>query len=212
MLKSRKKPGSNLLIWNMKLATAVLVVAIVTLSCSIGVSQPTGPFFTPPSNSGNVVTNTPEPAPQADDPLLITADEPGSPEEELAPTPEPELTETSRPPLLYYSQAGDTLPVVAVRFGVEPEEITSPDPIPATSLLNPNQLLIIPNRLANTTAPEKLLPDSELVYSPAALDFDITTFVNEAGGYLSTHREWLGTTHWTTGAEIIQRIAVENSD
>jgi LasA protease len=211
VLTNRQKPGANLLIVNIKLASAVLVVLMVTLSCSIGVSQPTGPFFTPPSNSENVVTNTPEPALLADDPLLITADEAGSPEEELAPTPVPELTETLRPPLLYYSQAGDTLPVVAVRFGVAPEEISSPDPIPAKALLNPNQLLIVPNRLANTTAPEKLLPDSELVYSPAALDFDITTFVNEAGGYLSTHREWLGTTHWTSGAEIIQRVAIENS-
>ena len=66
-------------------------------------------------------------------------------------SPTPEVTETSRPPLLYYTQAGDTLPVVAVRFGVEESEITSPDPIPATALLKPNQLLIIPNRLANTT-------------------------------------------------------------
>jgi LasA protease len=210
-MKSHKTPDANLSMMYMKLASAVLVVVIVTLSCSIGVSQPTGPFFTPPSNNGNVITNTPEPVSQADDPLPTSVDDPGILEELPALTPEPELTETSRPPLLYYTQAGDTLPVVAVRFGVETSEITSPDPIPAIALLNPNQLLIIPNRLANTTAPEKLLPDSELVYSPAALDFDITKFVNEAGGYLSTHREWLGTTHWTTGAEIVQRIATENS-
>ena len=38
--------------------------------------------------------------------------------------PEPNST-----PHLYYTQAADTLAVVAVRFGVRPEEITSPDPL-----------------------------------------------------------------------------------
>jgi murein DD-endopeptidase MepM/ murein hydrolase activator NlpD len=123
----------------------------------------------------------------------------------------PEMTETSRPPLLYYSQAGDTLPVVAVRFGVETSEITSPDPIPETTLLEPNQLLIIPNRLANTTIPDKILPDSELVYSPSTVGFDVADYVSEAGGYLSTYKEWLGTTNWTTGADIVERVALENS-
>ena len=114
-------------------------------------------------------------------------------------------------PILYYSQAADTLPVVAVRFGVRPEEITSPDPLPENALLPPNQLLVIPRRLANTTSSQHLLADSELVYSPSAVDFDINAFVNEAGGYLSRYDEWLQSTKTTTGAEIIQRVAIENS-
>jgi len=114
-------------------------------------------------------------------------------------------------PILYYTQAADTLPVVAVRFGVQPEEITSPDPLPETSLLPPNQLLIIPNRLANTTSSQRILPDSELVYSPSATDFDVRSFVEEAGGYLSTYDEWLQSTKTTTGADIVTRVALENS-
>jgi hypothetical protein len=113
---------------------------------------------------------------------------------------------------LYDSQAGDTLPVVAVRFGVEAGEITSPlDPLPIGSLLPPHTLLIIPNKLANTTSQQKILPDSELVYSPSAVDFDVVTYVNQAGGYLSTYREWLGSTQWTSGADVVQRIATDNS-
>ena len=67
-------------------------------------------------------------------------------------------------PILYYAQAADTLPVVAVRFGVKPAEITSPEPIPETTFINPGQLLIIPRRLSNTTSSQHILPDSEVVY------------------------------------------------
>ncbi len=189
---------------------AGLSIAFASLSCSIGASQPTGPFFTPPSNQGAVLSTTQMPVQETQETHLTSVENQVT-EDTPVILPTPEVTETSRPPLLYYTQAGDTLPVVAVRFGVEESEITSPDPIPATALFTPNQLLIIPNRLANTTYPEKLLPDSDVVYSPSAGDFDVDAFVSEAGGFLSTHKEWLGTTNWTTGAEIVERVALENS-
>jgi hypothetical protein len=112
---------------------------------------------------------------------------------------------------LYYTQAGDTLPVVAVRFGVDPAEISSPKPIPETAMLPPNQLLIIPDRFVNTTPSEKILPDSEVVFSPSAMDFDIDAFVSQAGGYLSSYQEYLGSTGWTSGVDIVWRVALENS-
>lgn len=114
-------------------------------------------------------------------------------------------------PVLYYAQSGDSLASVAARFGVDPSQITSPEEIAPVGLLTPNQLLIIPHGLANTTSALHLLPDSELVNSPAAIDLDVTEFVNQAGGYLSRYSEWLGTTEWTSGAQIIQRVALENS-
>jgi hypothetical protein len=43
------------------------------------------------------------------------------------------------------------------------------------------------------------------------VDFDIKTFVEEAGGYLATYHEYLGSTGWTSGADVIQRVALENS-
>lgn len=114
-------------------------------------------------------------------------------------------------PILYYTQAADTLQAVAVRFGVRPEEITSPEPLSDNVLLPPNQLLIIPRRLVNTTAAQHLIPDSEVVYSPSAIGFDIKAFVERAGGYLSTYKEWLQSTKTTSGAEIVARVALENS-
>jgi LasA protease len=186
-----------------------LVLVMASISCSLGATQPTGPFFTPPSSNGMEPTSPPDPVQfQNATPTPGRIEDP--PAEAVA-TATPEGTETSRPPILYYAQAGDILPAVAVRFGVNPDEIISPDVVPQTALLNPNLLLIIPNRLANTTSPEKILPDSELVYSPSAVDFDVDAFVDQAGGYLSTYKEWLGATNWTTGAEIVQRVAIENS-
>jgi len=114
-------------------------------------------------------------------------------------------------PILYYTQAADTLPVVAVRFGVSPSEISSSEPIPETGFIYPGTLLIIPPRLSNTTSSQKLMSDSEIVYSPSAVDFDASTFVNQAGGYLKDQMEWHKSTGMKTGAEVLQRVAIENS-
>jgi LasA protease len=134
----------------------------------------------------------------------------------LEPTPLPQIitpppmTNTA-PPLLYYTQAGDTLPTVAVRFGVLPEEITSPDIVPEEALLNPGQLLVIPDRLGETSPNQQLLPDSEMVFAPSAMDFDVTGFVSTAGGRLSGYQEFLGKSGNVSGAEIIRRVALDNS-
>lgn len=114
-------------------------------------------------------------------------------------------------PILYYAQAGDTLPAVAVRFGVSPSDITSPNPLPERALLQPGQLLIIPRRLANTITSQRLLPDSELVYSPSAADFDVTAYVAQTSGKLRTYEEWMKSTGTVSGAQVIQRVAIENS-
>jgi LasA protease len=127
------------------------------------------------------------------------------------PTATPEIYVVDTAPILYYSQAADTLKVVGTRFGVGSEEISSPDPIPDASFINPGQLLIIPRRLTNTTSSQKLLPDSEVVYSPSAVNFDVEAFTQEAGGYLASYQEWHKSTGMKSGAQIVQRVATENS-
>ncbi|RLD09661.1 MAG: hypothetical protein DRI56_03875 [Chloroflexota bacterium] len=134
----------------------------------------------------------------------------------LTDTPYPTMTPSVTPqvnaePFLYYTQAGDTLPVVAIRFGVNPDEIESPDPIPPKGFIAPGQLLIIPHGLLNTTSNAHLLPDSELVYSPSARDFDVVKYVEDAGGYLSTYSEYLGSIGQASGGEIIAHVALVNS-
>lgn len=123
----------------------------------------------------------------------------------------PTITPTERPPILYYTQAGDTLDALSVRFGVQVNEITSPEPLVQKGLFDPGQLLLIPQRLDKTTSDRQVLPDSEVVDSPSAANFDISAFVTNAGGYLSTYQEYLGSTGWTSGSDIVARVALENS-
>ena len=139
-------------------------------------------------------------------PTLAVSPAPDEPEATPLPTTPPEIA-----PILYYTQAADTLPVVAVRFGVQQDEITSTEPIPAQGFLNPGQLLVIPNRLGETTSSDQLMPDSEVVYSPSTTDFDIAAYLAKAGGKLSTYQEWHKSTGLISGASVITRVAEENS-
>jgi len=119
-------------------------------------------------------------------------------------------TATEKPPILYYTQGGDILEAVALRFGVEITDIMSTVDLPANANLNPDILLIIPDVLEEVGPADHVLPDSEIVYSPSAVDFDVNSFVANTEGYLSTYREWR-TDGWYNGAEVINRVAYENS-
>ncbi len=190
-----------------------LVVAFVSLACAIGVLDQNDPLFNAP-NSVVIGSPTPSLIFPTDGAAPVATDDPLSQAILHSPTdiPTPPAVPVDSAPLLYYTQAGDTLPVIAIRFGVDIDKINSPGgSLPTTGLLTPNTLLVIPHMLVNTTSPTKIIPDSELVYSPSAIDFDVEAYVNDAGGYLSRYREWLGTTEWTTGADVISRIATENS-
>ena len=114
--------------------------------------------------------------------------------------------------MLYYSQSGDTVPSVAKRFNVTEEEVTSSEQLSPTGLIKPGTLLIIPDRIDNNTTPNiQIIPDSEIIFSGTAVDFNVKTYVKQAGGHLSTYREFLNSTGWSTGAQIIERAAYENS-
>ena len=103
---------------------------------------------------------------------------------------------------------------MARRYKVEANEITSPKILPAEGILDTGTLLIIPDRrdkAAQYTSHAQLIPDSEIIFSISALDFDVAQYTRNAGGYLSTYREYLGSTGWMTGAAALERSALENS-
>lgn len=110
----------------------------------------------------------------------------------------------------YFTNPGDTLPAVASRFAVEPDQISSPQPIPAEDFLPPGQELLIPNQIGEIRYPDILLPDSEIVYSPSVKEFRIEEFINDANGYLSTYGETVNGS-WFSGADIVEKVAQENS-
>jgi len=115
------------------------------------------------------------------------------------------------PPILYYSQGGDILNAVAAHFAVEPDDITAANPLPETGLIDPGTLLVIPDRLITYGPDAQIMPDTEVIFSVSAADFDVGAYVEQADGELASYREFLGSTGWTTGTQAIERIAIENS-
>ncbi len=166
------------------------------------------PITTPPAQP----TGSPPPAPTTS-PLETST--PSLPVTETAGTPsiESSLTPTfDVPATTYYAQSGDTLPALAARFGVDASEIRSESALPASGLVPPGTLLVIPDRLTESTTPNiEIMPDSEVVFSATAADFNIAAYIGAANGKLSSYSEYLGSTGWTSGTDEIIRLAYENS-
>ncbi len=168
----------------------------------------------PPALGGGEEVDLPSPSLPVDTqvPTVVegSLDQPiPTPEATAIPTPLPTLS-TAQPPLIYTTQAGDFLQALAARFGVTPGQIISDTAFEPQELIPPGTILYIPDVLGDHTPTTTILPDSEIVFSPSALDFDIEQFVRDAGGYLQDYREYLSS-GWASGAEVIERVAIENS-
>jgi LasA protease len=150
-----------------------------------------------------------------EEPIATATPTPNAPEPLTMPTfpPTPTLPEGEFPDtILYESQPGDTPLAVAVRFGVLPEELISAGgSLPEEgSLIDPGTLLVIPRRLGLTGPDEKLIPDSEMVFSPHASDFDVEAFVASQGGFLNQYGEYVSG-HWRSGAQALAIAARDNT-
>ncbi len=198
--------GGNASLWG-QYATPTPLGGIPTFSSSpapVAATETFSPFVV--SAITNTVTTTPTPTPTFSE-AFVTQETASLVNDTPVPT-------TSAPTVLYYAQSGDWLPAVAVRFGVDLKDIVSPKILPEKGLLDAGTLLIIPDTLDRSlpfTPALQLIPDNELIFSATSLDFDVATYVKDAGGYLSTYREYLGTTEWTAGGREIERLAYENS-
>ncbi len=138
-----------------------------------------------------------------------------------AETPDPQASATMHPintggPMVAYkAQSGDTLEILAKRFGVALNEIISGDnlnlPAPGV-LLQPGILLLIPNRLPDEISPGEItIPDSEIVFARSALGFDLADYVSQQRGHLASYTQYLKTYSWVSGAQAIEHTAVDNS-
>ena len=121
-------------------------------------------FFQPTPVSEPIpatITPTPPPTPTETPVIAPTQKEPST-----KPSPAPTSGEV---PVLYYSQSGDTLDAVAARFGVKTNEISSANPLPKTSLIDPGTLLVIPEKLTEYGPDTQVMPDSEIIFSVSAV-------------------------------------------
>jgi LasA protease len=121
------------------------------------------------------------------------------------------LTDEQPGAWIYYTQSGDTLETVAARFQVRPQDIQIPYPLREDQLLDPGLRLVIHVSGQTLSDISEIMPDYEVVYSPAVQGFDTWDYVAQAAGYLSTHQEYMRSTGMTSGAEIVERVALENS-
>ena len=114
--------------------------------------------------------------------------------------------------IVYESQAGDTPRAVAVRFGVLPADLVSTGrPLPEEGhLIDAGTQLVIPRRLGSTGPSERLIPDSEMVFSPNAADFDVGDFARRQGGYLNRYQEYVAG-EMRPGPEVLALAARDNS-
>lgn len=193
---------------HLKLVIATVVWMASILACSQGYVTPfeltmTAGASTPVPTTAPTDTAIPETAlPTFTDIPLVT----NTP----APTKTIDPLATAKPNLIYYTQSGDTLPSILGRFGVSVDEIQFSEEVPPTGIINPEIVLVIPDKLENVTSEYRMMPDSEVVYSQSAAGFDIEAYVQQAGGYLSRYTEPVG--HDTlSGAEIVELVALENS-
>jgi len=150
----------------------LIALSILLASCSP--SQAWIPPSAPPGALVALDYIVPVPLPTPAAPLektVISQIESSVPQPTLSVTPaqnEPDVTPSpftppESAPILYYAQAADTLPVVAIRFGVQADEISSAEPIPDQGFINPGQLLVIPNRLGETTQCMEILRSERLM-------------------------------------------------
>lgn len=187
-------------------ATAVFAEALEEATINFNATQAPQPMAEP---TPNPIVPTPEIEPTTSIPVSEPT-ELVAPIVESDPLPTATRDNEERPPILYYTQSGDTLSVVAARFGVAVDEIKTQNVLTPRELISPQTLLVIPDYYGFDIAGDPVMPDSEIIFSPSALDFDINGFVSEADGYLSTYREYTAA-GWKTGAEIIEKVSIEES-
>jgi LasA protease len=201
---------------SLPLAAAALSLLASVLACSrADVPSPGGSGSLPvavaptPANPASPTETSPPPASEAPTPTIPAPSPLVSPT--FPPTVAAEPGESGET-VLYETQAGDTPRAVAVRFGVLPSDLASASgPLPADgALINSGTRLIIPRRLTSTGPSERLIPDSEMVFSPNAADFDVSSFVRNLGGYLTRYQEYVAG-DMRSGPEVLALAARDNS-
>ena len=104
-------------------------------------------------------------------------------------TPNP--TPTSSTPISttiiepYTVRNGDTLGAISQRYNISIEDLMRLNGLTNANALQIGQVLKISMEVPRVASADLLLPDSEVVYSPAYASFDVTAFANQYNGYLA---------------------------
>lgn len=107
---------------------------------------------------------------------------------------------------LYVVAQGDTLGTIADRFGVSLDDLKTKNGLNADTIAVGQQLTIPASTLPVAPA-FKIVPDSELVYGPSTVGFDVQAVTDRFGGYLSKYVETDSNGVTRTGAQTVQVVA-----
>jgi LysM repeat protein len=125
----------------------------------------------------------------------------------ITPSPDPtrapleSLTET------YVVQSGETLGAISLEFNTTPEIIAKLNGIANVANIGVGQVLKVPVAGLDKVGPAmKIAPDSEVVYGPSTVGFDVEAFVSKTPGYLRGYSEEVED-KTLTGAQIVQLVA-----
>ena len=122
------------------------------------------------------------------------------------PNPTPLTTPNGEGIESYVVQPGETLSLIAAVFGCTVEEVVAANGLSDANTIHAGQVLYIPVTATEVGPYLKLLPDSELVYGPAYIHFDLAGFVAGQGGYLAGYTEQVEG-RMLTGTEIVQLVS-----
>jgi LysM repeat protein len=109
-------------------------------------------------------------------------------------------------PYVHIVQAGESLGYIAYSMGCAVEDIILANDLGDPNRLEVGQRLVIPSLTLRTGPGKLLLPDSELVYGPAYLDFDAAAFCAARPGYLNSYQEEVDG-QVLSGPAIVERVA-----
>jgi murein DD-endopeptidase MepM/ murein hydrolase activator NlpD len=132
---------------------------------------------------------------------------------EGTPTPDPtrpNLFDDDRNYLYHTVSPGETLGQIALQYGSTVEELMSINALESADILDIGQQIVVPAEAQIVGPSIKLIPDSELIYGPGAIDFDVQAVSESLGGSLFEYEEELeGRT--LSGPEIVQLVAHRHS-
>ena len=166
-----------------------------TLTAQFYQTQMPPPTSTPAAGAASIPSTTPT--------------IPGAPGVEL---PAQTVTPTGNPGDFHYvTQPGDTLAGLAGRFDVPSEDIARQiNGASPQSQLPAGLAITLPDRLGDFLYRGPLLPDSEVIASPATVGFSTQAFVEQANGFLNSYEEEVDGQP-LSGAQIVERVATETS-
>jgi LasA protease len=198
MYRINKILGSSKLI-SALIALAVLLAAV--LACARSQPGENEEFFSVSGTrqAASIIKSNPNP--------FLLGRTPGGPVQTPTPDPPHQLPSDRQETEQYSVESGDTMGIIADKFGVSVQQLAEANKIENPDVLDVGQKLIIPMVTTKGIGPDfKVIPDSELVNSPGAIGFDIASFINEKHGFLASYSEDVNGTQMS-GIEIFQRIA-----